>query len=93
MMGASSIFSVMAGAMVFMAFPWLAIQLTGSATSAGIMISITAIPGLLLAPVIGSIIDKYGRKKMIIIIEAACALVSALIPFVSGLSLLELAHR
>ena len=76
--------------MVFMAFPWLAIQLTGSATSAGIMISITAIPGLLLAPVIGSIIDKFGRKKMIIIIEAACAIVSALIPFVSGLWVMTL---
>lgn len=75
---------------MFMAFPWLAIQLTGSATSAGIMISITAIPGLLLAPVIGSIIDKFGRKKMIIIIEAACAIVSALIPFVSGLWVMTL---
>lgn len=80
----------MAGSMVFMAFPWLAIELTGSAASAGLLITITSIPGLLLAPVIGSIIDKYGRKKMIIIIEAACALVSALIPFVSGLWVMTL---
>ena len=58
----SSLLSVVAGSMVFMAFPWLAIQLTGSATSAGILISVTAIPGLLLAPVMGSIIDKFGRR-------------------------------
>jgi len=81
----SSIFSVMSGSMVFMAFPWLAIQLTGSATSAGILVTITAIPGLLLAPVIGSIIDKFGRKVTILWIEAATALVSVMIPFVSGL--------
>ncbi|CAB4619421.1 MAG: MFS transporter [Actinobacteria bacterium] len=86
----SSIFSVMAGSMVFMAFPWLALQLTGSATSAGILVSITAIPGLLLAPVLGSIIDKFGRKVTILWIEALCALVSALIPFVSGLWVMTL---
>lgn len=90
MMGASSIFSVMAGAMVFMAFPWLAIQLTGSASSAGILISITAIPGLLLAPVLGSIIDKFGRRTTTIWIEILCALVSVLIPFVTNLWVMTL---
>jgi MFS family permease len=86
----SSIFSVMSGSMVFMAFPWLAIQLTGSATSAGILVTITAIPGLLLAPVIGSIIDKFGRKVTILWIEVLTALVSVMIPFVSGLWVMTL---
>ena len=71
--------------MVFMAFPWLAIQLTGSATSAGILVSITAIPGLLLAPVLGSIIDKFGRRITGIWIEILTGLVTLLIPLVSNL--------
>lgn len=79
----SSLFSVISGSMVFIAFPWIAIQLTGSATSAGILITITSIPGLLLAPVIGSIVDKFGRKVTIFWIEIATALVSVLIPFVA----------
>lgn len=74
----------MAGSMVFMAFPWLAIQLTGSATSAGILVSITAIPGLLLAPVMGSIIDKLGRRVTGIWIEILTGVVTLLIPLVAN---------
>jgi DHA3 family macrolide efflux protein-like MFS transporter len=80
----SSILSVIAGSMVFMAFPWLAIQLTGSATSAGILVSVTAIPGLLLAPVMGSIIDKIGRRITGIWIEILTGVVTLLIPLVAN---------
>ena len=77
--------SVVSGSMVFMAFPWLAIQLTGSATSAGAMIAITSIPGLLLAPVVGSIIDKFGRRRIGMIIEFLTAAVTLLIPIAAGM--------
>ena len=77
--------SVISGSMVFMAFPWLAIQLTGSATSAGAMIAITSIPGLVLAPVVGSIIDKFGRRRVGMIIEFLTAVVTLLIPIAAGM--------
>lgn len=80
----SSMVSVISGSMVFMAFPWLAIQLTGSAASAGILVTITSIPGLLLAPVIGSIIDKFGRRKVGIYIEYLTAGATLLIPLAAG---------
>ena len=86
----ANLFSVAAGSAVFMAFPWLAIELTGSATSAGLLVTITSIPGLLLAPVMGSIVDKFGRRKTIIWIEVACALVAVLIPFVAGIWVMTL---
>jgi MFS family permease len=82
---ASSMLSVISGSMVFMAFPWLAIQLTGSATSAGAMIAITSIPGLVLAPVVGSIIDKFGRRRVGMIIEFLTAVVTLLIPIAAGM--------
>ncbi len=81
----SSMFSVIAGSMIFMAFPWLAIQLTGSATSAGVLIAITSIPGILMAPVIGSIIDKFGRRKVGIIIEFLTAAATLLVPIAAGM--------
>jgi MFS family permease len=80
----SSLLSVVAGSMMFMMFPWLAIQLTGSAASAGVLVSVTAIPGLLLAPILGSIVDKFGRRKTGIIIEIATGFVTLLIPFVAN---------
>ena len=81
----ASFFGLVSGSMVFMAFPWLAIQLTGSATSSGILVAITSIPGLLLAPVIGSIIDKMGRRKTSIAVELLTGLASLLIPLAAGL--------
>ena len=84
--------SVVSGSMVFMAFPWLAIKLTGSATSAGAMIAITSIPGLLLAPVIGSIIDKFGRRRVGIIIEFLTGAVTLLIPIAAGMWAVSYTH-
>jgi MFS family permease len=81
----ASFFGLVSGSMVFMAFPWLAIQLTGSATSSGILVAITSIPGLLLAPVVGSIIDKMGRRKTSIAVELLTGLASLLIPLAAGL--------
>lgn len=82
--------SVVAGSMMYMMFPWAAIQLTGSAASAGVMITITAIPGLLLAPVLGSIVDKFGRRKTGIAIEVATGFVTLLIPFVANMWVMTL---
>lgn len=80
----SSLLSVVAGSMMFMLFPWLAIQLTGSAASAGVLISVSNIPSLILSPVMGSIVDKFGRRKTGIIIEIATGLVTLLIPVVGN---------
>ncbi|MEL0236850.1 MAG: hypothetical protein VW952_00435, partial [Aquiluna sp.] len=51
----ASVTSVISGSMVFIAIPWIALELTGSAASSGLVVAITGIPGLILAPVIGSI--------------------------------------
>jgi MFS family permease len=55
-----------------------------SIVSAGFVTSIIMWPSLLLSPVIGFIIDKIGRKHMIIIASSliACVLI-ALIPYVT----------
>ena len=71
-----SFISLISGSMTFMLMPWIAIELTGSATSAGLMITITSIPGLILAPIIGGFIDRFGRRRMAILSESGTALIN-----------------
>ncbi len=81
----ASIASVVSGSMTFIAIPWIALELTGSATSAGLVVALTAIPTLLFAPFLGSVIDKFGRRRTAIVAEVLAGLVALLIPIVSGL--------
>ena len=81
----ASIFSVISGSMVFISFPWVALELTGSAGSAGFVVAMTAIPALLIAPIIGSIIDRFGRRFVAIWAELFTALAVLFIPVISGI--------
>ena len=87
----ASVASVISGSMTFIAMPWIALELTGAASSAGLVVALTAIPTLLLAPFLGSFIDKVGRKKTAIGSELLAGLVAILVPLVSGLWELTLA--
>ena len=87
----ASVASVISGSMTFIAMPWIALELTGTATSAGLVVALTAIPTLLLAPFLGSFIDKVGRRKTAIGSEILAGVVALMIPIVSGLWELTLA--
>ncbi|MFM6980053.1 MAG: MFS transporter [Micrococcales bacterium] len=79
-----SMTSIISGSMMFLIFPWLCIDLTGQASSAGLMVTISSIPGLLISPVIGSIIDKFGRRRVGFITETQMALVTLAFPILVG---------
>lgn len=87
----SSLASIVSGSMVFITFPWLALDLTGLASSAGLLVAITNIPGLLLSPVIGSIIDKIGRRRSSTWVEALTAFSALIVPAVAALLTMNLA--
>jgi len=78
----SNITSVIAGSMVFIALPWLALEITGSAAMAGAVVALTAIPGLFLSPILGTIVDRIGRKVSAIISEGLSTFAILLIPVV-----------
>lgn len=59
----ASCIGILGGSMVFMLLPWTAVNLSHSSLSAGVMISLSNIPGLLLSPLMGSLIDKIGRHR------------------------------
>jgi MFS family permease len=68
--------------MVFIALPWLALEITGQAAMAGAVVALTAIPGLFLSPILGTIVDRIGRKVSAIISEGLSAFAILLIPVV-----------
>jgi len=68
--------------MVFIAIPWLALELAGSAATSGLVVAITGIPGLIFAPLVGSVIDRFGRKRTAVWVEFLTAFTALLIPFV-----------
>jgi MFS family permease len=78
----SNILGVIANSMVFIAFPWLALEITGSAASAGALVALTSIPGLFFGPILGTLIDRIGRRISGIISEASGAIAILLIPVV-----------
>jgi MFS family permease len=78
----SNITSVAANSMVFIALPWLALELTGSAASAGALVALTSIPGLFFGPILGTLIDRIGRRISGYVSEALAALTILMIPIV-----------
>jgi MFS family permease len=66
---AASFIGILGGSMVFMLLPWTAVNLAHSSLTAGIMISLSNIPGLVLSPLMGSAIDRFGRRRMAIIMQ------------------------
>ncbi|MDE2409721.1 MAG: MFS transporter [Actinomycetales bacterium] len=66
---AASFVGILGGSMVFMLLPWTAVNLAHSSLTAGIMISLSNIPGLVLSPLMGSAIDRFGRRRMAIIMQ------------------------
>lgn len=78
----SNITGIIAGSMVFIALPWLALEITGSAASAGALVALTSIPGIFFGPIIGTLIDRIGRRISGFVSEALSALAILLIPVV-----------
>jgi MFS family permease len=66
--------------MVFIALPWLALELTGTAASAGVLVALTSIPGLFFGPILGTLIDRIGRRISGYVSEALAALTILMIP-------------
>jgi DHA3 family macrolide efflux protein-like MFS transporter len=78
----SNITGVIAGSMVFIALPWLALEITGSAASAGALVALTSIPGIFFGPILGTLIDRIGRRISGMISELLSAITILLIPVV-----------
>lgn len=80
----SNITSVSSTAMAFIALPWLALELTGSAASAGALVALTSIPGIFFGPILGTLIDRIGRRLSGWIAEGLSAVTILMIPIANA---------
>ena len=86
----SNAFGLIADAMVFITYPWLTLQTTGSSASAGLVVALTSVPGLLLSPIAGSIIDKIGRRRSVYLGEIMIFLTCFILPITALLMRVDL---
>ncbi len=76
----SALTSGMGNGVVMVAFPWLALELTGSPTAAGVMSAITALPLLVSLVFSGVGVDMFGRRRVAIGADAISLVAVALVP-------------
>jgi MFS family permease len=80
---ASNFAGVISGSIIFIALPWLVLDETGSSAQGAVVIAISAIPGLLLAPMMGSFIDSIGRRRVAWAAEAVTVLTTIAFPLMA----------
>ncbi len=62
-------------------------RLTGSALSVGLMLMASAVPSLVFGLVAGVVVDRYDRKRIMIIADLLRAVVVFTIPFLVGIDI------
>lgn len=79
---AATVMSGSGNGVVLVVLPWLALERTGSAASAGIVASASAIPLLVAGLFAGSIVDRVGRRRAAIVSDLLSGISVALVPIV-----------
>jgi len=85
----SNFSSGLGNSIVMITIPWLILEETGSPAFAGLVAAISALPGLLISPIGGWLVDHIGRRAVSIGADLLSALTVVAFPVValtSGLS-------
>jgi MFS family permease len=85
----SNIASGIGNGIVMITVPWLVLELTGSPSAAGLLGALVMLPGIVVSPFLGTMIDRIGRRKVSIyadVLSAISVLLFVLVDRVSGLT-------
>ena len=63
-----------ANGVVMITLPWLVLETTGSAGKAGVLAALSAVPGVIVSPIIGGLIDRVGRRAVSVFSDVMSAL-------------------
>ncbi len=74
-----------------MVLPWLVLELTGSAAAAGLLAAVSTLPALVVVPLIGAAVDRYGRRVVSVVSDLASAVSVVAFPIVGWLIGLDFA--
>lgn len=83
--------SGIANAVVMIAIPWLVLERTGSAASAGLVVAVASLPGIVVSPVVGFLVDRFGRRLVSIVSDVLSAISVAAFPIVAMVGDLDFA--
>lgn len=87
---AANLIAGTSNALVLIVIPWLILERTGSAAAAGLAGALTGIPGIVVAPLVGTLVDRLGRKTVSIGSDLLSAGSVALFPVAEALGRLDL---
>lgn len=79
-----------ANSTVAVVVPWLVLEETGSAADAGIVGAASAVPGIVIAPFVGALVDRFGRRRVSMGSDALSAISVALFPLAERADLLDI---
>ena len=85
----SNFSSGLGNSIVMITIPWLILEETGSPAFAGLVAAISALPGLLISPIGGWLVDHIGRRAVSIgadILSALAVIAFPIVAITSGLS-------
>jgi MFS family permease len=82
---AANLASGVGNAIVMLTIPWLVLEKTGSAASAGLVAAVSSFPALMVAPLVGWLVDRFGRRVVSVVSDVLSALAVASVPVVAML--------
>ena len=80
----STFLSGVGNGIVAVAFPWLVLERTGSATAAGVVAAATALPLVLSSLISGTVVDLVGRRRTAVVADLLSALSAAAVPVIDA---------
>lgn len=88
--GANAVGGV-SNSLLLVVVPWLVLERTGSAAAAGLAAALAGLPGIVVAPLVGAVIDRLGRKAVSVVSDLLSAMSVAMFPVLDALDRLDLA--
>jgi MFS family permease len=79
----SNLSSGLGNSIVMITIPWLILEETGSPAFAGLVVAISALPGLLISPIGGWLVDHLGRRAVSIGADLLSSLAVIAFPIVA----------
>jgi DHA3 family macrolide efflux protein-like MFS transporter len=88
----STLLSFMGSAVHVVAASWLILQLTGKGYAVPLLLLFSVLPGVLLTPVVGRIVDRFDSRMLLILVDAISALAVMVVPVAAWLGVLRAWH-
>ncbi len=87
----ATILAGVANGITMVAFPWLVLEITGSAGTAGTIAAITAVPMIVSSVFAGTIVDRFGRRFTSVASDVLSLISVTLVPLAAALDRLDVA--